>query len=51
MEIKIYGTVEEIAALVSQLQERRKEDALFLAVRGNASGEHVSQDGIEIQKC
>ena len=51
MEIKIFGTVEEIAALVAAIQERRKEDALFLTLGGDTLGKHGSQDGIEIKKC
>ncbi len=51
MEIKIFGTVEEIAALVAATQERRKEDVLFLKLGGDALGKHGSQDGIEIKKC
>lgn len=51
MEIKITGTVEEITALVAATQERRKEDISVLSFLEDASGNHGSQDGIEIRKC
>ncbi len=50
MEIKIFGTVEEIAALVAALQERRKEDALFLALGGDALGKHFPEEDKPMEK-